>query len=1038
MRTPDNLSGKVRAALRSCSGGVQIDHLPVRAGLIALLAAAVMISPGHQRAAQDECSTPAPEGCFVQPKTDLVFMIDSSGSLAGRGQTYNIELEGLARALRDPAVIPRDGSIAISVVVFNGAATVVVSLTDINSSADAHDIADHVESLKCANIQSQVFPCPFGETKYASAIQTADIDASHARILNPKPGARRVMVLSSDGTADDIEEAVKAVNQARVAATIIGVSFEFDVLLVGLNSASPEYAATRGVVDQLVFPKPADELPGATLTIEAGPCNQSGADFLSADCQRQADDFAGNINSIIRPGIIPHEFVVGSDQDTAPGAPILGGLSLRQAIELSNCGGGVSHITLREDLKGKTIHLTSPLSITQPGVFIDACDGPDCNPGLTLDGEGKTSDGIVIRSHHVSIQGLKIINFTRSGILSSPGCPSDYISRNVIRNITFENNPTAVLIADEKSAPRELFNEQIRISHITASREAQAADEPVTALIDLGGDGPTANDAGDADEGPNTLLNFPDSINVVAGEENTVTITGQVAGPTAPGSTVEIYAITKSHIESGKLVIDGVAFLADAEVGDDCPPSEGVPSCTFTATGVGPSPTGNYTATVIDPLGNTSELMFRDDGKAPAGPAALFTTPVEFGDASFGGAPRTRNIDITNEGNAPLLITKCSVARCDPEDPDDTARFTISGCPAAGTFINPGQKITIVVTFASNICGPAKACLIFDSNDPFHSPIVVTVTGSVSGNAAPVIALEGNVSSLQFGPVNARDTRRKPKKFRKLVSHSFTVANNGCNTLTLNFQSIKRVTDVARCKITDANADDSKLWVLTQVTSGGQNVITVGANANVAIAPGQTLTFRVAFNPAVPAVVNKNCPEGNLTAEDFLPDEVSSALTVRSSGGNSTPTTTTIQLIGKVNKDLRLIDPSNPSNAPVVKLCRSGNEFIVEFSVYDANLNVERANYQFMDRSGRIVGNAFDISLSQAIAGRNLATGQSITVSQRFTGASDNSEITSVQVKVFDGDGSSDGATVNQITSGCSTASAAPRALSSSAAARRH
>ena len=682
--------------------------------------------------------------------------------------------------------------------------------------------------------------------------------------------------------------------------------------------------------------------------------------------------------------------------------------------------------------------LFAPLSITQPNVSINFCDGPDCKPGLTLDGQGKTTDAFAMRSNSIVVQGLKLINFTRSGFLSTPVCPSDYISFNVIQYITFENIPTPILIKDQKTDPREGFNEQIRISQITATRDAQAADAPATALIDLGGDGPTANDDGDADAGPNTLLNFPDSINVVTGENNRVTITGVVSGPRAPGSVVDFYAITKSHILDGKLVIDGVAPLDDVFLNGNCPPVGDVPSCSFTATDIPASPTGNYTATVVDPQGNTSELMFRADGKPAAGPSASFTNLVEFGDAAFGGAPRTRNIDITNDGNAPLQITKCSVARCDPKDSDDTARFSISGCPAAGSFINPGQKITIVVTFASNICGPAKACLVLDSNDSFHSPIVVTVTGSVSGNAAPVIALEGNAASLQFGPVNPRDTRRRPKKFKKLVSHSFTVANNGCNALTLNFQSIKRVTDVAKCKITDANADDSQLWVVTQVTASGQSVIGVGPNSNVAIAPGQTLTFRVAFNPAVPAVANKNCPDGNLTAEDFLPDEVSSVLSIRSSGAGSTPATMTIPLTGKVNKDVRLIDPSNPSNAPVVKLCRSGNEFIVEFSVYDANQNVDHANYQFMDSVGRIVGQTFDIPLSQAIAARNLATGQSFTVSQKFTGASDNSQIVSVQVKVFDGDGTNDAATVNQITTGCSTTqSASPLAQRSSATSPR-
>ncbi|MFY9610562.1 MAG: DUF1194 domain-containing protein [Blastocatellia bacterium] len=1042
MKTVSDSRGGVRAAIRSCLDRVQLSGA-LRAGVIVLFVAAMMVSPGRQKAAQDNCSDPLNEGCFVQPRIDLSFMIDASGSIEGRGQTYNLEIEGLLRALRDPAVIPRDGSVAVSVVLFNGAATVAVSLKDINSPEDAQFVADQVEALKCEDIHSQIPPCPFGETRYAAAISAAHINASQVRGQNPKPGARRVLVLSSDGQPDDLEEAIVVANQARVAATILGIPFEFDVILMGLNSVTvdlvpnPEYETARAAVDQLVFPKPADDLPGATLTIEAGQCNQEAASLPAPDCERQADEFVGKVRSILRQGVTPQVIVVGTEADTPAGAPPTTELlSLRQAIEEANCNGGATEITFDSDLKGKTISLLSPLSITQPDVVIDGCDGPDCAPSVTLDGGGQISDGIVIRSNHITVRGLTINNFTRSGILSTPVCPADFISQNLIQNVTFDNNPAAILVFDEETAPREGFNERIKISHINASREAQAADDPPVALIDLGGDGPTPNDAGDPDEGPNTLLNFPDSVSVVSGAEGTVTIAGKVSGPTAAGASVEIYSITKSHILAGKLVIDGVAFLTEAEVGVECPPVGGVPSCMFTATGVTPSPTGNYTATVTDTLGNTSELMFRDDGKSPVGPSASFTTPVDFGEVTVNSTPQSKDIVITNAGNAPLQITMCALARCSLEDPDDTLRFlTISGCPVGGSVIEPGASTTVVVTFLTNVCGPAKACLLLDSNDRLNSPIVVTLTGSVVGNAAPLVTLEGNAEVLQFGPVTARSKRVKPKKFRKLDPHSFTVTNQGCNSLALTFESIKRITDVARCDITDANANDSKLWVLTQVTSTGETVIPLGVNATLGMAPGQTFTFRVRFNPAVPVVVRKNCPDGNLKAEDFVPDVVSSELSIRSEVSGSAPTTLTVPLSGRVTKEVRLIDPSNPANAPVLKLCRSGNQFIVEFSAYDSNLSIGRATYQFLDDEGRTVGPLFDVSLGQAIADRNLATGQSITVVQRFSGANDNSQILTVQVTVFDGDGTQAGGT-GRLTTGCSTAQSAPVVLSGLSAFR--
>ena len=150
-----------------------------------------------------------------------------------------------------------------------------------------------------------------------------------------------------------------------------------------------------------------------------------------------------------------------------------------------------------------------------------------------------------------------------------------------------------------------------------------------------------------------------------------------------------------------------------------------------------------------------------------------------------------------------------------------------------------------------------------------------------------------------------------------------------------------------------------------------------------------------------------------------------------------TPATLTVPLTGLVTKEVKLIDPSSPGDPPLVKLCRNGDEFIVEFSVYDSNQNVTRATYQFMDSVNRIVGQVFDIGISEAIASRNLATGQSFTVVQRFTGASDNSQIVSVQVKVFDGDNTTDGATANKLTSGCSSSQSAPRVLLNSSPSAR-
>src|ERR1051325_9426940 len=132
----------------------------LRALLIALLVSVPLLMPRTQKA-QDDCSAPTPAGCYTQPKRDIAFLIDATGSVEQRGQTYNIQVEGVRRAISDPTVIPRDGSVAVAVIVFNEAAQGAVPLTDIPDEATAKQIAGLVESLKCGDIHSRIFPCPF-------------------------------------------------------------------------------------------------------------------------------------------------------------------------------------------------------------------------------------------------------------------------------------------------------------------------------------------------------------------------------------------------------------------------------------------------------------------------------------------------------------------------------------------------------------------------------------------------------------------------------------------------------------------------------------------------------------------------------------------------------------------------------------------------------------------------------------------------------------------------------------------------------------
>jgi hypothetical protein len=955
--------------------------------------------------------------CVKSRPTKLIFLVDRSGSMALHGQTYNSQIDGIIRSLRDPTIVLRDGSVEVGIVVFaENAVTLLVNerpLTQINSFTDAEAVANRVATLKCANLESQIAPCPFGATSMQSAIQLADILVSQ----NGNKQAHRLFVMSTDGqtSEDDVAASVCRVIEARNAAKLVGVTFEFDVLLMGLNPTSPEFAINKARMDsivtvqdgnqlscfsadgggggvglpistqegdQAIVPQEAATLPGATLVINGGECAISGQ---AADCDRQVNDFANDVRAILRSSIKAISLVVNTEADTAPGAIVAGDtLSLRQAIEAANCNGGDATITFASSLAGKTIAPLIPLpALTQPNIKINGCNGDNCTPTITIDGSNTDVtageahlDGILIRSNRDVVRGLRIIRFKRAGVAIDPISPGDVTLNNLVEKNVFENNAAAgVLVRNPIAATATAIQNS---TGNTISRNA-ISDSPT--LIDLGGDGKTANDLNDADQGANTLLNFPDTLNVSATANNTVTITGKLNGPTVAGATVELFGVTKFRIVDSNLVIDAVTFLGQATADANG---------NFTAEGLAVSPTGIYTATATDKAGNTSEVLSESATVKPGRAVGAATTPINFGDVTLNVASTPRPVQITNTGNAPLVVTGCTLVRCSANDADQTARFAITGCPTAP--INPGESATVNVVLTPNACGAVKACLALATNDPARP----TITSELMGNGNAVgqgrLTLEGGGSQLDFGTVGAKGNGLKAKK---RPARTFTIENQGCQALSLTIPNIVRTgAAVTSGKITQTN--DSTFFSLVRVNADG----TESAIANpIVLAPRQTSTFRIRFNPKIPAVATNT---SGLAASDVLPDTITSQLVIAQAGGSPL----TVNLIGRVTTAVRFINPTNPAGTPIIDFSRTGDEFTVTFSLFDANLNVSKASYQFIDRNGSLVGQPFDIDLTQQIQARGLVTGQSFTVTQKFTGAKDNTNIASVRVTVSDNESS--------------------------------
>jgi len=754
-----------------------------RTAILGALIAGVMIYAPAQdaklRSAESPQNCPQPGG-----KVDLAFIIDRSGSFDMNmvGQSYNVQIDGVLRVLRDPSLIPRDGSVAVTVETFAGSGTIQVPLKQIDTAADAEAIAALVESLRCtATDCTPTGLCPaFGSnpaSNYAPAITTANDHLT----LKRRPGARRVLLLSSDGQPSDLEFAVPTAQRVGGDAIDSGIQFELDLILLAQQAQS--CSDNGSGINQLVFPQPACDLPGAVLVIERGACNKPCASLddgaVKADCDRQVKEFAELTHRVLRSQPATRFLTVNTVADPAEAAK----LSLRQAIEIANDSGGATTITFDSSLKNTTIRPRVPLpALNAPDIRICGCEDGNCDylidaetkcePFLTIDGididrTKGDSDGILILSDRGVVRGLRIINFAGAGVASICNPGSSRIERN-----RFENNKKAgVRIVDPSPDPDGPVRHNI--GNTISMNDIIGSETP----IDLGGDGPTPNDPGDLDVGPNTLLNFPDNVSVIAltgdvsAAASSVSFTGQVNGATAAGATVEIFAIESFRPAPGGRVIDGVTFRTQTKAD-----AKGK----FTVTGPDDSPTCGYTATVTDVEGNTSELMFPCTGFAFAK-----ATTLDFGAAAApNGDVQNGVFSIENTGCSPLFVSFASLIRngFSRRLGDDLSHFDLGpmfvGQDAPGVVIPPGQMqkfpakfdpaIPIVVTgekkvhAAQVLAAKTMSTLELAHNGCAKSDHNVTVTGLVDGSvilidpksprASPLVTLtrSGDELSVSF------------------------------------------------------------------------------------------------------------------------------------------------------------------------------------------------------------------------------------------------------------------------------------------------
>ena len=236
---------------------------------------------------------------------------------------------------------------------------------------------------------------------------------------------------------------------------------------------------------------------------------------------------------------------------------------------LGNSGDGIQIATASNVIGGTTANAGNIISANLRGILLDSSSATNniiqgnfigTNPaGSDL---GNLQDGIRVEGAGNRIGG------------SSPGA-TNLVWFN-------EESGVAVLEGTNNSIVQNSLNSNIGLG------------------IDLGGDGPTPNDAGDADGSPNQFQNSPEFLGPVSLESGVLSVPYEVTSDPANAAyplTIDFY-LGDFDSEEGKTFLVGDTFTAaDFSVGK-----------TLTLAGVAVSIGDDIVATATDAAGNTSEF----------------------------------------------------------------------------------------------------------------------------------------------------------------------------------------------------------------------------------------------------------------------------------------------------------------------------------------------------------------------------------------------------------------------------------------------
>jgi len=180
---------------------------------------------------------------------DLAACLDGSGSIGGRD--FRVQTDGVASAITDPEIVPRDGSVRLTVIQFSSYSRVELAPTRITTD-NAESLAESIRGIRFRS----------GGTSIHSCIATARNQLAGA---SPE-SAVQVIDVSTDGRSSRYR-AERQADRAR------------DAGIDALNAIGVGGGVDRNLLEAIAFPKPVGGDSG--FVIEVDDFEQFGAAIAS-------------------------------------------------------------------------------------------------------------------------------------------------------------------------------------------------------------------------------------------------------------------------------------------------------------------------------------------------------------------------------------------------------------------------------------------------------------------------------------------------------------------------------------------------------------------------------------------------------------------------------------------------------------------------------------------------------------------------------------------------------------------------------------